>query len=41
MEKQCQHWTEKKRDELLKLSQIFEDFFYGTLGIWKKDPVDL
>ena len=41
METQCQHLTMTQRNELLKLLQIFEDFFDGTLGIWKIDPVYL
>ena len=41
METQCQHLTMTQRNELLKLLQIFEYFFDGTLGIWKIDPVYL
>ena len=40
METQCQHLTEKQRNELLKLLQKFEDLFDGTLGTWEKYPVD-
>ena len=31
---------EVRRNELNKLLQNFEDFFDGTLGTWKTDPVD-
>ena len=41
MENQCQHLTMPQRNELLKLLQKFEEFFYGTLGTWKTDPVGL
>ena len=40
METQCQHLTTTQRNELLTLLQIFEEFFYGTIGNWKTDPVD-
>ena len=40
METQFQHLIEKQHNELLKLSQIFEKFFNGTLGTRKIDPVD-
>ena len=40
METQCQHLMMAKRNELLKLLQIFEELLDGTLGTWKKDPVD-
>ena len=40
IENQCQHLTMTQRNELLKLLQIFKDFFDGTLGTWKTDPVD-
>ena len=40
METQCQHLTTTQRNELLKLLQIFEELFDGTLGNWKTDPVD-
>ena len=40
METQCQHLTTTKRNEFLKLLEIFESLFYGTLGTWKTDPVD-
>ena len=39
MENQCQHLTVTQRNELLKLLQKFEEFFYGTLGTWETDPV--
>ena len=38
METQCQHLTMTQRNEILKLLQIFEDLFDGTLGTWKTDP---
>ena len=41
MENQCQHLTMTQRNELLKLLQKFEEFFYGTLDTWKTDPVGL
>ena len=41
METQCQHLTVTKRKELLKLLQKSEELFYGTLGTWKMDTVDL
>ena len=41
MENQCQHLTITQRNELLRLLQKFEDFFDGTLGTWKTDPVHL
>ena len=37
---QCQHLTMTQRNDLLKLSQRFEELFNGTLGTWKTDPVD-
>ena len=40
MKTQCQHLIMTQRNYLLKLLQKFEEFFYGTLGIWKTDPVD-
>ena len=40
METQCQHLKITQRNELIKLLQIFEEFFEGTLGTWKTDPVD-
>ena len=40
METQCQNLTEKQRNELLELLQKLEDFFYGTLGNWKTDPIN-
>ena len=40
METKCQHLTMTKRNYLLKLSQIFEDMFDGTIGTWKTDTVD-
>ena len=36
---QCQHPTEAQCNELLKLSQKYEEFFDGTLGNWKKYPL--
>ena len=39
MEIQCQHLTTPQRNELLKLLQKLGDFFNGTLGTWKTDPV--
>ena len=41
METQFQHLTVTQRNELLKLLHRFEESFYGTLGNWKKNPVDL
>ena len=35
METQCQHLTMTQRNELLKLLQIFEEFFDETLGTQK------
>ena len=40
MENQCQHLRMTQRNELLKLLQIFEDFFGRTPGTWKTYPVD-
>ena len=40
MENQCQHLTTTQRNKLLRLLQIFEELFNGTLGNWKTDPVD-
>ena len=40
MENQCQHLTTTQRNEFLKLLQIFEELFDGTLGIRKTDPVE-
>ena len=39
METQCQHLTMTQRNELLKLLQGFEEFFDGTLGTCKTDPL--
>ena len=39
METQCLHLTITQRNELLELSQKFEELFDGILGIWKTDPV--
>ena len=39
MENQCQHLTTTQRNKLLKVLQIFEEFFNGTLGNWKTDIV--
>ena len=41
METQCQHLTKTQRNELLKLLHIFEDFFNGALGTWKKISIRL
>ena len=40
MENRCQYLTMTQRNELLKLLQKPEEFFDGTLGTWKIDPVD-
>ena len=40
MENQCQHLTTTQRNKLLKVLQIFEELFNGTLGNWKTDTVD-
>ena len=40
MESQCQHLTKAQRNKLLKLLKRLEEFFDGTLGAWKTDPVD-
>ena len=40
IKKQCQNLIEKQRNELLRLLQNFEYFFDGTIGTWKKYPVD-
>ena len=40
MENQCQHLIMTQRNELLKLLQISEELFDGTLGTWKTDPVE-
>ena len=40
MTNQCQHFIETQGNELLKLLEKFEELFNGTLGTWKKDPVD-
>ena len=39
MENQCEHLTESKRNEFLELLQKSDEFFDGTLGTWKTDPV--
>ena len=39
METQSQYFTITQRHNLLILLHRFE-FFYGTLGTWKTDPVD-
>ena len=39
METKFQHLTTTQRNELLKLLQISEELFDGTLGNWKIDPV--
>ena len=36
MENQFQHLTEVKRNELLEISQKFEEFFDETLDTWKQ-----
>ena len=41
IETQFQYLTMTQRNELLKLLQIFEELFYGTLDNWKIDTVDL
>ena len=41
MENQFQNLTEVQRNELVKILQIFEELFNGTLCAWKIDPVDL
>ena len=40
MENQCQHLTTTQHNALLKLLHIFEELFDGTLGTWKRDPVN-
>ena len=40
MENQCQHLTTTQCNEMLKLLQISEGFFDGTIGTWKTDTVD-
>ena len=40
MKNQCQHLSEVQRNELLKLLQNFEEFFGGTIGTCKIDPVE-
>ena len=40
METLCQYLTMTQCNEMLKLLQKFEEFFDGTLGTWKTDPVD-
>ena len=40
MENQCQHLTTTQRNKLLKVLQIFEEFFDETLGNWKTDTVE-
>ena len=40
MKTQCQLLTISQRNELIKLSQDFEEFLNVTLGTWKTDPVD-
>ena len=39
MKNQCQHLTETRRNELMKLLQNFEECFDGTLGTCKH-PVE-
>ena len=41
MKNQWQHLTEAQRNEWMKWLQYYEDFFDGTLGTRKIDPVDL
>ena len=38
---QCQHLKITPCNELLKLLQIFEELFDGTLGTWRIYPVEL
>ena len=40
MENQCQHLTEVKRDEFIKLLQNIDELFDGTLGTWKAYAVE-
>ena len=40
MKTECQNLTATQRNELLKLLQKIEEFFDGTHGTWKTDPVD-
>ena len=39
METQFQHLSIEKCNELLKILQIFEEFFDETLGTWKRYKV--
>ena len=39
MKNKYQYLTEELSNESLKLFQIFEELFDGTLGTWKKYPV--
>ena len=39
METQYQHLIMTQLNDLLKLFQKFEEFFDGTLGTWKTNPV--
>ena len=41
MVNQYQNITMTQRDELLKLLQISKEFFQGTVGTWKTDPLYL
>ena len=40
MENKFQYLTITQRNELIKILQRFEEFFHGTLGACKTDPVD-
>ena len=40
METQCKHLIMTQHNDQLKLLQKFEEFFNGTLGNWKVDPLD-
>ena len=40
IENQCQHLTMTKHNEFLKIFIRFEKVFEGSLGTWKKYPVD-
>ena len=40
MKTQCQRLKITQRYELLKLLHKLEEFFNGTLVIWKTDPLD-
>ena len=40
MKNLCRHLKEIQCNELIKSLQKTKDFFDGTLGTWKKDPVE-